>query len=1062
MNDPTRTAVNELDDVPSAERVAETVAPESVSTHTAASGSVVVSDLLALGTLAGYRIAKKLGEGGMGAVYSAEDLALKRPVALKTLRADHSHSTEARARFLREAQAAAAVQSDHVVRIYQVGEERGIPFIAMEYLRGKPLDAWMKGHVPALTHILKIGYETALGLGAAHDLGLVHRDIKPSNLWLESPGGRVKILDFGLARPARESGELTGTGVILGTPAYMAPEQARGLPVDHRCDLFSLGCVLYHLATGRRPFTGTDTMAILTSLAVDTPEAPHIVNAAIPASLSSLILRLLEKKPENRPANAAAVAEEIRRIHKGESVPAAASESLPVVYAPPAAGTVWGEIAVSGTVDDVVTVPTPKRGNRAALLIGSIAGMAVIALAVGAFLQMAKHGTPKPTVADEPEVAKDKPKPIFKKGGKAEEPPPGNLIPPMTPYKPEKIFSLDYLDPKDIPAEERFPWQPKELVAVLGSHRQRLHESPRAEWAWMVDGGRTVWVNDRRWDMATRKELTPLPEGKYARTVSNDGNRIAYGATVGSAMKPDDPWTSHALGNRSISRFLFADVVLCSPGGEFRVDSVWKLDAKEPKLLANLEGYQVATASANGRILAVAKDRGAPVEIHEVKEDAVRKLHDLPGDSGIIRFAENGAGRSLSVSDGGRLAMTANSKVVIWDDVTTKPKIRHEMDWKDPKVRVRLADNGDRVVIFGEPFFEVWDLAGAMPKKITNQQGDVLGWNIAWVLPTPDGNRFVSGHMNGSIRFWEVEKGVLLERSPLPPQPTVGDQSQGVCADGKLLSCRSEGLVPHLWNLAAFGTPPAQLLNSKDYGFPAIFRRDGTAVVTPTVEGTVLDLKKSPPAPIGATGPAYAGAFSPDDSHYAACVLTADQRSFELALWSMGQNPTVRFKRPISVPWYPMFSANGQYLFAFDTGQVLLSLAVTDTGLFERDRYQAGGSVYGYATSPDGRTIALAGLGGIEILDVKDGKLALRHNLSSRYSSVAFAPDGKKLWAFKTYTEARLQLIDPASGKVEREWNGFPGPIQHIIAHPDGRHLIVSNFNHTIYILRIGAEPPKK
>src|SRR5262249_3534929 len=154
-------------------------------------------------------------------------------------------------RFLGEARAAARVRSDHVVTIHQVGEDRGIPFLAMEFLHGEPLDAWLKpGRTLSPPELLRLAREMALGLAAAHAQGLIHRDVKPGNIWLESVDSRVKILDFGLARPVVGDVRLTRSGTILGTPAYMAPEQARGEEVDARADLFSLGCVLYHLATG--------------------------------------------------------------------------------------------------------------------------------------------------------------------------------------------------------------------------------------------------------------------------------------------------------------------------------------------------------------------------------------------------------------------------------------------------------------------------------------------------------------------------------------------------------------------------------------------------------------------------------------------------------------------------------------------------------------------------------------------------------------------------------------------------------------------------------------------
>src|SRR5262249_52630190 len=152
-----------------------------------------------------------------------------------------------------------------------------------------------------VTEILRIGREAAQGLAAAHAQGLVHRDIKPANLWLEGDTGRVKILDFGLAKAATDAAHLTQSGAILGTPAYMAPEQGGGQVPNPRSDLFSLGCVLYHACTGERPFQGPDLIATLAALALHHPPAPKEVRAEVPRALSDLVMQLLAKKPAERP-----------------------------------------------------------------------------------------------------------------------------------------------------------------------------------------------------------------------------------------------------------------------------------------------------------------------------------------------------------------------------------------------------------------------------------------------------------------------------------------------------------------------------------------------------------------------------------------------------------------------------------------------------------------------------------------------------------------------------------------------------------------------------------------
>jgi Protein kinase domain/Concanavalin A-like lectin/glucanases superfamily len=258
-----------------------------------------------LGWLGGYRVLRVLGFGGMGMVLEAEDPKLGRSVAIKVMRPRVAGSPKAVKRFLQEARSAAKVEHDHIIPIWYIGEDNGVPYIVMPFLKGESLDARAKREVRLpVADIVRIGCETAEGLAEAHAAGLTHRDIKPANLWLEAPRGRVKILDFGLARLSGQDGHLTQSGAIVGTPAYMAPEQARGQGVDARSDLFSLGGVLYRLATGRTAFAGTDTMSVLMSLASDTPADPRTLNSELPAHLADLIVRLLQKDPARRPQSA--------------------------------------------------------------------------------------------------------------------------------------------------------------------------------------------------------------------------------------------------------------------------------------------------------------------------------------------------------------------------------------------------------------------------------------------------------------------------------------------------------------------------------------------------------------------------------------------------------------------------------------------------------------------------------------------------------------------------------------------------------------------------------------
>jgi len=273
-----------------------------------------------LGSLDGYRVKKLLGMGGMGCVFLGEDTRLSREVALKVMRPGEVSKHAALDRFMLEGRAAASIKNDHVVTIHQVGDARGVVYMAMELLRGTPLDKWLEkqaatGGVQAL-NACRIARDTLKGLAAAHEVGLVHRDIKPSNLWLEEGTGRVKILDFGLTRARQQDGTLTQEGMLVGTPAYMSPEQALGKLVTPRSDLFSLGTVLYQALGGENPFL-RDSVAATLGAIVNKAQARLVAKRPdVPAELSAFVDRLLAKNPNNRPASAALALRELQEVDR--------------------------------------------------------------------------------------------------------------------------------------------------------------------------------------------------------------------------------------------------------------------------------------------------------------------------------------------------------------------------------------------------------------------------------------------------------------------------------------------------------------------------------------------------------------------------------------------------------------------------------------------------------------------------------------------------------------------------------------------------------------------------
>lgn len=289
-------------------------------------------------TILHYRVLRKLGGGGMGVVYEAESLRLKRRVALKFLPESLVRNQRALQRFEREARAASALNHPNICTIYEIEHYHGQPVMVMELLEGQSLkERICKGPISS-DELLEFGIQSSDALQAAHAKGIIHRDIKPANIFIVD-GGRVKILDFGLAKvmpshiaEKEDEESLTLAGVIPGTTAYMSPEQVRGEEIDTRSDLFSLGVVLYEMATGKRPFVGKNRVVLMDAILHTQPIAPRQLNPSLPASWDAVISKAMEKDPALRYQNAAELGSDLKPLRResesramaiGPGVPAA-------------------------------------------------------------------------------------------------------------------------------------------------------------------------------------------------------------------------------------------------------------------------------------------------------------------------------------------------------------------------------------------------------------------------------------------------------------------------------------------------------------------------------------------------------------------------------------------------------------------------------------------------------------------------------------------------------------------------------------------------------------------
>ena len=649
-----------------------------------------------IGRLGSYRVLQFLGAGGMGIVFQAEDPQLQRLVALKVMKPALTMKEENRQRFLREAQLTALIEHDHIVAIHQVGEDRGVLFLAMQMLRGETLEERVRrlGKLPVL-EVLRIGRELARGLAAAHERGLIHRDIKPANIWLEADTDRIKILDFGLALAGQDT-QNKERGAIVGTPAFMAPEQARGELAGPACDLFSLGAVLYRLSTGEMPFRGPDTLSILMALALDQPAPPKEVHPDVPAVLSDLIMRLLEKMPANRPSSATEV-----------------------------------ETALVAIEQDLTAPPPPRRLRRMLAALGVLTVLGVAAFWLGSrFFRPAP--LPEQRTPTEGELVvefDDADLPFILQTGDAAQQI-RDLKAPQTLTLAPGDYTLRLAEPRDglqlVTDKVTIVRGEKKTVTIRRiGQLQRLDKLGAViqAVAFAPDGERALAAADRfvlLLDLTTGAELA-----------SWKGHRSLVQCVAFSA---DGRVALSGSGSRS-------------PKPDFSV-RLWDVPmGMEIRTLTGHTSWVTGVAlSADGkRGLSGSYDKTAIV--WDMESGRIQRVL-LGCDAGI---------NAVALSGDGRWALTGDSEgsVRLWD-ADTGEELRHLEGHAESVRGVALSPDG-RFALSGsyDQTLRLWDLeSGEEVQRFAGHEG----W-VNSVAFSPDGRRVLSGGADRTVRLWDAATG---------------------------------------------------------------------------------------------------------------------------------------------------------------------------------------------------------------------------------------------------------------------------------------------------------------
>jgi WD40 repeat protein len=1002
-----------------------------------------------IGRLGKYRVLKLLGQGGMGMVFQAEDPHLQRAIALKVMLPALAANAAAKERFLREARATAAIEHDHIVTIHQVDEDRGVPYLAMQMLKGMSLEDYLKRAKDTkkpltLGQILKLGRETARGLAAAHERGLIHRDIKPANVWLDATaGGRVKILDFGLARPAEADSSITQSGMIVGTPAYMAPEQAQGKPVDGRADLFSLGVVLYRLCSGRMPWKGENAMATLMAVATEEPVPVQELNPDLPPPLANLVMQLLAKSPAGRPRSATAVVEAIQAIEREQAAGQTGKTVALAVPVESADASAWQNLTQEGTAALVQKPVPPRNSSRRALWVVAslVVGVALVLVAGAVIYVKTDTGTLQIETADaDVQVIVEQAGQVVQVLDKKT----GTVV---------KLQSGEYRlklgnENKDVMLDKGVI-KIKRGELVVATIQPTREAANRAACS---DNLKRIGEALHKWDQEQGRPpvLRPLP-GQGSNEAIGEVRRFAghKGEIYSVALSPD--------GRRAVTT------------GADSTIRIW--DVATGKQLRFWEHLRLTTQAIFG--------------------DSGRKVWcgvgmTTPEKSGVLLFdAETGkelqrgiagdtwaAGLALSGDDSVGLSTGFGNDVLLWD--MKKPgSPRHLMGHDRWVLRVAITPDGKTGISCTQYANQIviWDLTtGKEKRRLTNFTEGVYGLAVSH-----DGQRLLSAGRDGIVRLWDINSGVQLRSYPGHTGPVL---AVAFANDGRRFVSGGDDHLVLLWDVDK-DQPIHRFTGHGDKVNGVAYAADGQHVLSGSKDGTVRwwRVANQPSADAwirsvtqlrqagldgrvrlleGHTDLMGAVAISPDNRR-----IASGNNDHSARLWDADTGKELRsFEGHLFEVTSVAFTADGKRLFS---GNKDGTARLWDTESGKELRKLEGHTrwIWSVAISPDGsRALSCcSGDGDVRLWDLPKGEEIRRlEGHQPDVKSVAFSPDGRQ--ALSAGNDGTLRLWDLATGKEVRALAGHIGPVRRVVFSADGRQALSGGYDNTMRLwdLQTGKE----